>query len=95
MLQLKKDPAWFKSFPFNAGTVILLQGDDPDCQVSVPAALLIAISPLVRNILSAGHLPPAFSTPAISFPSVSVDILETVGEMLVSGNASMDMTRVG
>ena len=95
VLRLKReDPAWLKSIQFIGETVILLQGDDPDSRVSVSAALLVAISPLVRNILANGHLPPSFSTPVISFPSVSVDILERVGEMLVSEMASMDMNRL-
>ena len=80
--------------PLYAEPVIMLQGDDPDCHVSFPVPLLVAISPLVRNILSDDHLPPAFSTPVISIPSLSVDILESVREILVSGMASMDMTRL-
>ena len=85
LLHLNRDPSWPKSLPRQtAGSVILLQGDASDSQVSVPAALLLASSSLVRNILSDGHLPPAYSTPVISISSVSADILECVGEMLVS-----------
>ena len=58
MLNLKKVPAWFSSMPLPSEVVILLQGNGPEKQVSVPAAFLIASSPLVRNILSIGHLPP-------------------------------------
>ena len=94
VLKLKRDPAWFKSLPLIADTMIFLQGDVPDRQVPVPAALLVAISPLVRNILSNGHLPPAFSTPIISIPSVSLDTLESVGEMLVSGMVMVDKSRI-
>jgi len=93
MLNLKKDPAWFSSLlPLPSEVVILLQGDGPERQVSVPAALLVASSPLVRNILSVGHLPPAFSIPVICIPSVSADILVGVVEMLVLGTISMDRT---
>ena len=94
LFKIKKYPAWLKSVPLYAEPVIMLQGDDPDCHVSFPVPLLVAISPLVRNILSDDHLPPAFSTPVISIPSLSVDILESVREILVSGMASMDMTRL-
>jgi len=97
VLSKKEDPAWLESsrLPKIAGTVILLQGDDPSYRISVPAPLLVACSPLVRNILSFDHLPPAFNTPIISIPSASVDILECVGEMMVSQTAIMDNFRLG
>jgi len=95
VLHLKRDPAWLSSSsPLDFDSAILLQGDAQDGQVSVPAALLVASSPLVRNILSAGHLPPSFSTPIISIPSVSVDVLVSVVEMLVLRMASMDRTKL-
>jgi len=95
VLNLKRDPVWFSTLELNAAdTAIILQGDGPESQVSVPGGLLVASSPLVRNILSAGHLPPVYSTPVISFPSVSAAILASVKEMLVLGKASMAMDRI-
>ena len=47
----------------------------------------------MRHIISADHLPSAFSTPVISIPSASLDILESVGKLMISGLASVDMAR--
>jgi len=95
-LFLKKDgdPAWLPpKAHYYSGTVILLQGDDGDVPgqpVDVPADLLLAVSPLVRSILSAGHLPPAYHQPVIILPSVSCQVLQTVRELFVSGMVSAD-----
>jgi len=95
LLKLKRDPIWMKSGSLHTGAVtILLLGDDPVRQASVPASLLVAFSPLVRNILAADHLPPSFSNPAISFPSIPGEVLQCFGEMLITGTACMDMTRL-
>ena len=57
---LKRDPAWLGSLPtHDFGTDLLLLGGDGH-QVAVPAALLLAVSPLVRSIFG-NLLPPAYS----------------------------------
>merc|ERR1719154_400044 len=47
----------------------------------------------MKNILS-GHLPPALINPVIFIPSVSVDILASVRELLLSGVVNIDITRL-
>ena len=47
-------------------------------QVVVPAVVLLAASPLARNILS-DHLPPSYSPIVMSFPAVTEDVLQVVG----------------
>jgi len=94
IFKLRRDPNWVKYGHLHTGSVILLYGDDPNCQVSVsvPVPILVACSPLVRNIImDADHLPPSLSKTTISFPSFSSEILDYFREMLVSGTACMDM----
>jgi len=94
ILKLDRDPAWLlPQAPSYSGTVIVLQGDDADIPgqpVNVPADLLLAVSPLLQSILSAGHLPPAYHQPAISLPSVSCQVLQSVKVLFVSGVLSVD-----
>ena len=86
---LKRDPIWLESHSLplsdNSGTIILLSGDGG--QVALPAALLLAASPLVRKILTE-HLPPIYSQPVLSFPAVTGDVLQVVGDMLAAGTAA-------
>jgi len=94
ILKLDGDPAWLPpKTPSYYWAVILLKGSDDDVlrqPVDVPADLLLAVSPLLRSILSAGHLPPAYYQPAISLPSVSVQVLQTARELFVSGMVRVD-----
>jgi len=93
ILKLDRDPAWLLPQGSYSGPVIVLQGDDADVPgqpVDVPADLLLAVSPLLQSILSAGHLPPAYHQPAISLPSVSCQVLQSVKVLFVSGVLSVD-----
>ena len=92
ILKIDGDPVWLPPQSHSySGTVILLQGDDVHGQpVDVPADLLLAVSPLLRSILSAGHLPPAYYQPAISLPSVTYQVLQIVKELFSSGMVSID-----
>eukprot|EP00092_Neocalanus_flemingeri_P016400 GFUD01017750.1.p1 GENE.GFUD01017750.1~~GFUD01017750.1.p1 ORF type:complete len:541 (+),score=124.83 GFUD01017750.1:44-1666(+) len=84
---LKREPVWPDPFPLSNTTAVikLLSGDG--CQVAVPAALLLATSPLVRTLLSTDHCPPAYIEPVISLPSVTGDVLQVVGTILATGVA--------
>ena len=84
---LKRDAVWLESLPMSdtSGTIVLLSGDG--CQVVVPAVLLLAASPLVRNMLT-DHLPPIYSPIFLSLPAVTGDVLQVVGEILSSGTAA-------
>ena len=59
-LTLKRDPVWLYSLSQSSldETLALLIGED-GCKVSVPAAILLAASPLVRSISSSGIHPAA------------------------------------
>ena len=93
ILKIDGDPVWLppqsRSY---SGTVILLQGDDDKhgLPVDVPADLLLAVSPLLRSILSAGHLPPAYHQPAISLTLVTCQVLQIVKELFSSEIVSID-----
>jgi len=94
ILKVDGDPFWLEPQASSyAETVIRLRGDGADVPghpVDVPAVLLLAVSPLLRSILSADHLPPAYQQPAISLPSVTCQALQTVRELFVSGEVSVD-----
>ena len=92
ILKIDGDPVWLAPQSHSySGTVILLHGHDVHGQpVDVPADLLLAVSPLLRSILSAGHLPPAYYQPAISLPSVTYQVLQIVKELFSSGMVSID-----
>ena len=92
--------------PHGKDPVAVHQGRDPVAvphggdqvavpHVSVPAALLVAISPFVKKILETDYLLPQHP-PVISIPSVSVDVLKIVAELLLTGKASesLDVTRM-
>jgi hypothetical protein len=90
---LKRDPVWMESLPLlhASGTIDLLSGDG--CHVSVPTALLLAPSKLVRNILT-DLLPPAYIPLVLSLPSVTGEVLQVVGELLATGTASVNTDRM-
>jgi len=84
-LVLRKDPDWPKtlfSTDISAGALTLL-GEDGS-QVQVPAGLLVAVSPLVKNMM-ADLLPPAYSPHVISLPAVTGAVLLVVAELLSKG----------
>eukprot|EP00092_Neocalanus_flemingeri_P016399 GFUD01017749.1.p1 GENE.GFUD01017749.1~~GFUD01017749.1.p1 ORF type:complete len:482 (+),score=128.51 GFUD01017749.1:44-1489(+) len=91
---LKKEPVWPEPLPLSntSAVVKLLSGDG--CQIAVPAALLLATSPLVRTLLSADHCPPAYIEPVISLPSVTGDVLQVVGTILATGVARGSQDRL-
>ena len=62
----------------DCSSILLLGGDRQ--QVAVPAAVLLAVSPLLRSILT-DLLPPAFS-PCILSISATGDILQVVKDIL-------------
>ena len=89
VLTFKRDPVWLETLALSARTEIIFQGVSSSDQVTVPAVILVAISPLVNSILAAVHLDPSFFHPVISIPSVTENGLQMTKEMLVSGIASM------
>ena len=85
---LKHDLVWLGSLPRVAdpsATVLLIGGNGH--QIAVPVPLLLAASPLVRNILT-DHLPPAYSPCCFSIPTASGDVLQLVGDILTTGTAA-------
>ena len=86
-LTLKRDPVW----PYSLSrcslnvTPALLVGEDGG-QVPVPAAILLAASPLVRSISSSGCIHPAVSPIVLSVPTKSGVVLEAVGEIMTKGS---------
>jgi len=85
-LKLKGDPVWFGSLPSpDASPTLLLLGGDGQ-QVAVPAPLLLAVSPLVRSILT-DLLPPAYSPCFFSLPGATEDVLHVVVDILATGAA--------
>jgi len=87
-LIFRRDPIWIKSLSItDPSAIILLSGDAK--QVAVPACLLIAVSPLVRSIMSE-LLPPAFSPCILSLPAATGKVLQAVVDVLGSGTAASD-----
>jgi len=86
-LLLKNDPDWPENFCSTdlCGGALSLLGRD-GCQVLVPAELLLAVSPLVRTMMT-DLLPPAFSPHVISIPGVTGAVLLMVAELLSKGTA--------
>jgi len=86
-LILKRDPVWLQCLPPpDASATLLLLGGDGQ-QVAVPAALLLAASPVVRSILT-DHLPPAYSPCCLSLPATTGDVLQVFGDILATGAAA-------
>ena len=87
-LTLKRgEPEWLETLQQDVANqaLALLIGDD-GCQISVPVAILVATSSLVRSV-SAVLLPPAISPVALSVPGVAGDVLKIVVEMIVKGKS--------
>ena len=94
-LVLRKDPAWLEtlcSTDVSGGALLTLLGKD-GCQVPVPAALLVAVSPLVKSIMS-DLLPPAYSPHVISIPAATGAVLLMVAELLSKGTAVVHANKV-
>ena len=87
-LILKNDPVWLGSLPTpdDCTTLVLIGGDGH--QVAVPAPLLLAVSPLVRSILT-GLLPPVYCPCFLSFPATG-DVLQVVKDILTTGTVAGD-----
>ena len=85
-LILKRDPVWLGSLTSpNASPTLLLLGGDGQ-QVAVPAHLLLAVSPLVRSILT-DLLPPAYSPCFLSLPAVTEEVLQAMVDIVATGAA--------
>jgi len=85
-LTLKGNVVWLDYLlTAEVATILLLGGDGH--LVPVPASLLLAVSPLVRNIL-AEHFPPASSQSCISLPSATEDVLKVVRNILANGEVA-------
>jgi len=84
-LILKNDPVWIGSLKSlsSSHTLLLLGGDG--LQVEVPAPLLLAVSPLVRRILT-DLLPPAYSQYCLSLPDATEEVLKVMADVLVTGS---------
>ena len=83
---------WLESLPpFSSETensTLSLLTVDNGCTVTFPVVLLLASSPLIRNIL-ADLLPPAHSHLVISLPDVAGDVLHAAKDLLLKGEASV------
>jgi len=85
---LKQDPVWLATLPVGVTSApIILLGKD-ECQVAVPAPLLLAASPLLRRVL-ADLLPPAFSPCFVSI-AVTEYVLKQVAGILSSGSVACE-----
>ena len=86
-LKLKRESVWLDflllSDDTNEAHAIII-GDD-GCQVPVPAVILLAASPLVRSLSA-----PSCCPVAISFPTVSEDVLRAAVEIMKVGQVEMD-----
>ena len=95
-LTLKRDPVWLDSL-FRCSlneTPAILVGEDGG-QVPVPAAILLAASPLVRSISSTGRIHPAVCPIALSVPTtVSGEVLEAVVEIMTKGSAKLNVDNI-
>jgi len=78
-------PAWLDHLGTVCGTVTLASEDGQ--QVSVSTAILLAMSPLVRSILSDIH--PADYGPLVMVLAVCGDVLHVVGEILSKGEVNV------
>ena len=78
-------PAWLDHLGTVCGTVTLASEDGH--QVSVSTAILLAMSPLVRSILSDIH--PADYGPLVMVFAVCGDVLRVVGEILSKGEVNV------
>jgi len=86
-LTLKRDPEWMGTLQqADVDQALALLIGENGCQVSVPVAILVAASPLLRSI-SAVLLPPAISPVALSVPGVAGDVLSIVVEMMTKGTS--------
>ena len=84
-LILKRNPVWMKLLlTADTSAFILLSGDHR--QVSVPASLLLAASPLLRSIMT-DLLSPAYSPCFLSFPAASREALQVMVDILATGTA--------
>ena len=84
---LKRDVVWLESLPIvDHFATIILTGDDGHL-VEVTASLLLAVSSLMRSILSE-HLPPAYSQCFLSLPSATEEVLKDVRNILATGEAA-------
>ena len=83
---LRKDTDWVLTLSStNIGGALTLLSED-GCQVQVPAELLVAVSPLIKSMMS-DLLPPAYSPHVISIPAVTGASLLLVAEILLKGTA--------
>jgi len=63
-------------------------------QVAVPAILLVAVSPLARNILVNIHAP-QYQPPVIIVPSISCEALQKMVEIIHTGTGSVTVSMLG
>jgi len=84
-LTLRHDPVWLGSVHPPDGSCILLGGDGH--QVAVPAPFLLAVSPLVRSLLS-DLLSPAYCPCFISLPVATGEVLQAVRDILTTGKVA-------
>jgi len=83
---IKRDITWLESLQMqDKGETIVLLGAD-GCQSEVPAVLLLAVSPLVRRLLS--NSLSSFFTPVVTIPDVTKETLNAVGDILATGTAA-------
>ena len=81
---LKRDPVWLDlSLSTGCGVFLLLSEDGH--QVSVPGGVLLAISPLLRSMVSDLH--PAAHGPLVLSIAISGDVLLLVGDIMTKGVA--------
>ena len=96
-LKLHEYPAWVESLTnleySNMMSEVYLKGGSGS-QVSVPAILLVAVSPLARDILTTDQAP-QYHTPVITVPSISGEALQKMVDILVTGEGSVSVQWFG
>ena len=86
-LIIKRDPVWLACLPTpDVSAILLLLGGDGQ-HVAVPVPLLLAVSPVVRSILT-DHISPAVSQCCLSLPATTGDVLQVFGEILATEAAA-------
>jgi len=88
---VKRDSFWLEeSFPSSYANepLAVLVGEGHN--ISVPASILLAVSPLVRSIVT-DVFALAQSPLVLLFPAVCGDVLEVVGELLLHGTSAVNV----
>jgi len=86
---LKREPAWLESLPIDSTGDALADLIGDSGHVSVPATLLLAVSPLLRSMVT----DPVCSPLVIILPGVRAGVLQVVLELLLKGTSDVNEDR--